>query len=462
MQRYSTTTNASDPGLKQPAKLDEVGWFEPFVPADPVPPVPKPAPKPEPLSLMPVLDRVLRDNGLLPAPTETTPEAEFPAPAAAEGTGDTELAQTSEILPAPAEALLPPPRVAMAGELVTWIKRCLLAQTHLPEDAAELVAFWVISTWFQDTLTVLPCLVITGAAHNASCVLHVLNNFCREAKLLSGFRRNHLGVLHLGCKTNLISEPNLDRRTAGLLGDLTDKNFKVVERYSLISYAKSTAIYAGANPETHKIQNSIHIHIPPTNAEPSTLPQWLQKMIELLPVHLSQYRNKNLMSVRRSKWVPSGLSSELAAIASPLCRCLPDAPELQQRLVALLKTRDKQRQAEMSNTKVAVVVEAVRTLSRDGRDHAYSREIADKANQLFEARGETASLRPEHVGHTLKGLGLPTHRLSQSGNGLTFDKATVARIHELAAMYMLDVMEDTPAEAENLPSQQAAENNKVE
>ena len=168
------------------------------------------------------------------------------------------------------------------------------------------------------------------------------------------------------------------------------------------------------------------------------------------------------MSVRRSKWVPSGLSSELAAIASPLCRCLPDAPELQQRLVALLKTRDKQRQAEMSNTKVAVVVEAVRTLSRDGRDHAYSREIADKANQLFEARGETASLRPEHVGHTLKGLGLPTHRLSQSGNGLTFDKATVARIHELAAMYMLDVMEDTPAEAENLPSQQAAENNKVE
>ena len=444
--------------VTQPAELDDCDCFEPFISQVLVSPVPKPAPKPEPLSLMPVLDRVLRDNGLLPTPTETTPEAEFPTPAAAEGTGDTELAQPSEILPAPVEAPLPPPRIASAAELFTWIRRALSAQTNLPDDAAELVTFWVISTWFQDALTVLPCMVITGAAHEASCVLHVLNNFCREAKLLSGFRRNHLGVLHLGCKTNLISEPNLDRRTAGLLGDLTDKNFKVVERYSLISYAKATAIYAGENPETPKIQNSIHIHIPPTNAKPSTLPQWLQKMTERVPVHLSQYCDNNLMSVLRSKWVPSGLSSELAAIASPLCRCFPDAPELQQRLVALLKTRDKQRQAEMSNTKEAVVVEATRTLSRDGRDHAYSHEIADKANQLFEARGEATRLRAEHVGYTLKGLGLPTHRLSQSGNGLTFDKATVARIHELAAMYMVDVMEDTPAEAENLHSSQTTEN----
>jgi len=448
--------------VTQPAELDDCDCFEPFISQVLVSPVPKPAPKPEPLSLMPVLDRVLRDNGLLPTPTETTPETEFPAPAAAEGTGDTELAQPSEILPAPVEAPLPPPRIASAAELFTWIKRCLLAQTHLPDDAAELVAFWVISTWFQDTLTVLPCLVITGAAHAASCVLHVLNNFCREAKLLSGFRRNHLGALHMGCKTNLISDPNLDRRTAGLLGDLTDKNFKVVERYSLISYAKSTAIYAGENPETPKIQNSIHIHLAPTNAEPSASPQWLQEMIERVPVHLSQYCNKNLNSVLRSKWVPSGLSSELAAIASPLGRCLTNAPELQLRLVALLKTRDKQRQAELSNTNEAIVLEATSALCLDGREHAYAREIAAAVNRRFEARGEATRLRAEHVGHTLKGLGLPTHRLSQSGNGLKFDKATVAKIRELAAMYMLDVMEDTRAETGNLPSQQAAENNNVE
>jgi hypothetical protein len=50
---------------------------------------------------------------------------------------------------------------SMVLEIFTLIKRSVLAETHLPEDAAELVAFWTISTWFLDALTVLPCLVIT-------------------------------------------------------------------------------------------------------------------------------------------------------------------------------------------------------------------------------------------------------------------------------------------------------------
>jgi hypothetical protein len=45
---------------------------------------------------------------------------------------------------------------------------------------------------------------------------------------------------------------------------------------------------------------------------------------------------------------------------------------------------------------------------------------------LLEARGETVRLNPERVGHRLKKLGLRTRPLSQSGNGLMFDKATVA------------------------------------
>jgi hypothetical protein len=167
------------------------------------------------------------------------------------------------MLTAPVAAPLPTPRTATAAELIDWIRRSLLAQTHLHEDVAELVAFWAVSTWFQDSLTILPCLVITGPAHHAGIVLHILDNLCRGAKLLAGFRRSHLGVLHWECQTNLVSEPNLDERTANLLSNLTDRNFSVVEGRSLTRYSKSTAIYAGENPGTHKIQNSIHIHIPP-------------------------------------------------------------------------------------------------------------------------------------------------------------------------------------------------------
>jgi hypothetical protein len=406
---------------------------------------------------MPVIDRAIFGEGYVPTPSDTTTETEFPASAAAEDTDDAEMAQSSEILTAPVQAPLPPPRVATAAELISWIKRCLLAQTHLPENAAELAAFWVLSTFFQDELTILPCLVLTGPAHDAVVVLRVLLDFCCEPKLLSGFRRSHLAALRCGCKTSLVSEPNLDKRTAALLSNLTDRNFMVAERGLLISCAKSIALYAGENPGTYKIENSIQIHIAPTNAAPPDRPQWLHKMIDRLPVHLDQYRDKNLSYVRRWRPVPYGLSSETAAIASALGSCIVDAPEVWQKLVALLKIEDEQRLSEQSNTIQAVVVEAIRALSGDGREKAYAREIAAEANRRFEARGEAARLRPENVGHVIKKLDLRTRRLSQTGNGLWFDKATLARIHELAAVYMVDVMEDTPAETDNPHSSQTTE-----
>ncbi len=53
---------------------------------------------------------------------------------------------------------LPENGVAATAQLFTWLKQCLLAQTHLSDDAAELVAFWVISTWFWGGLDFFPCL----------------------------------------------------------------------------------------------------------------------------------------------------------------------------------------------------------------------------------------------------------------------------------------------------------------
>jgi len=144
----------ADGDVQPPSEADDGGCFAPFVPPVPVPPAPKPAPKPKPPSLMPLIDRILADNGCVPAPTDAPPETEVSAPAAAGGTDDEEMTQPTETLSAPAVAPLPPPRIATADELFTWIKRCVLAQTHLPADAAELIAFWVIASYFQDALAI--------------------------------------------------------------------------------------------------------------------------------------------------------------------------------------------------------------------------------------------------------------------------------------------------------------------
>ena len=77
-------------------------------------------------------------------------------------------------------------------------------------------------------------------------------------------------------------------------------------RGSWACYSRSTAIYVGENPGTHKIENSIQIHITPTNAVPPAPPKWLQKMMKRIPVHLGQYRQKNRGYVRYWTCVFSG------------------------------------------------------------------------------------------------------------------------------------------------------------
>jgi hypothetical protein len=438
--------------LKQPSAVDETECFEPTVPQPSVSPVHSPAPPPKPRGLTPVVDECLRELGILPIPSKAIPETGLPPATGSEG--DAEMVQPRETLVASAKTPLPPPREATAVELIGGIKRTILAQTHLAEDAAEIVAFWAISTWFQDALTVLPCLVITGAANDAWALLHVLRDLCGWATLLAGFRRSHLSVLR-GYQTRLVWEPDLGQRTADLLSNLTDRLFLVVGGGSLGCHSAPTAIYAGENPGRHNIQNSIHIHLTATNQAPPARPQGLQKTIGSVRAQLDQYRKTNLNNVKAGTWVPVGLSSETAAIATALGRGVVDAPELRQKLVALLKTLDQQHGSELSNTMEAIVVEGIQSLNHGGLERAYVREIAAEANRLLKVRGETARLSPEKVGHLMKRLGLCTRRLSQSGNGLTFDNATVAGIQQLAAMY---IMEDMPAKTEPSDESQATGN----
>jgi hypothetical protein len=339
------------------------------------------------------------------------------------------------------------------------MRQSIVAQIHLQEDVAALIAFWILSTWFQDAVTVLPCLVISGASHDAVVVLRILEAFCREPLLAAEFRRGDLENLTWNCRTLLMLEPNLDDRKAVLLGNLTNPGFRIVAAGRRLDCSKSRAIYIGTNPATQQIQNSIHITITPTNAEPPRPPTWLQSAIDNLPSHLRSYREQSLDKVRRLEFIPSGVPGETAAIAKALGNCIVDAPVLQEKLVVLLKTQDRQQLTQRSGTTDGLVVEAALVLSRQERERVFTTEIAAEVNRLLELRGEGPKLKPETVGRKLCKLGLRTHRLTYAGNGLTFDKDTVALIQRLAAMY---VEEDLLPEAENLHCSQTAEKKKVE
>jgi hypothetical protein len=316
----------------------------------------------------------------------------------------------------------------------------------LSDANIAVAAFWVISTWFQEALTVLPCLAITGPAHEATEFLRVLHELCSGSLLLAGFRRGDLQ--DVSRRTLLISEPNLNNQTAALLGNLTNRGFMIVEQRSYLYCHSSRAIYIGDDPTIKRIQHAIYIDVTPAlDEEKGIAPELGHRNIKYLLGHLDEYCKTNLDQVSRLEFNPTGVSPETAAIAKALGSCIVDAPELQEKVVALLKAQEQQRPSQRSDSTEAVVIEAALTLSRQQREHIYVREIAVEVNRLVEARGEGSKLSPEKVGHRLRKLGLPTRRLSQAGNGLVMDKETMARLQTLSGMY---VGEDLLAGTENL------------
>jgi hypothetical protein len=331
------------------------------------------------------------------------------------------------------------------SELYTDIKQMIARSTFLGEGDSALVAFWAMSTWFREALQVFPILLVSGPAFEANRVLNVLNDLCYAPALLAGFRRGDLNDLH-GC-TFLISEPHLDKRTATLLGNLTNRNFLLVEEGSLLGFAGSRAVYIGENSAIGKIPHSIHVHATPALAQNAVVHRSLRAEIEGFRKRILAYQTKHLGKVRSLEFNPRGLSPELTVIGNTLGSCIFEAPQLQTQLVALLRPQAQQQITDRSDSDEALVVGATLAFCHQGKGEVFAKEIAVEVNRLLEARGETRKLSPEKVGHKLKKMGLYTRRLSQAGNGLILDQVTKVRIHEVAVGYL---GEDSIEEDENL------------
>ena len=140
--------------------------------------------------------------------------------------------------------------------LHTQIKGMIAGRTCLPDGVSALIAFWAISTWFLEAFPIFPLLAITGPAHEATVVLGVLNDLCWAPTLLAGIRRADLKELR-GYRTLLISESNLDNRTAALLGNLTNRHFILIEQGYDLHCAGSRAVYVGEDSTIKRIQHAI-------------------------------------------------------------------------------------------------------------------------------------------------------------------------------------------------------------
>jgi hypothetical protein len=122
----------------------------------------------------------------------------------------------------------------------------------------------------------------------AMVLLGILRDLCRVTGLVAEFKRGDIKDLNFSFETVLISAPNLNNRTAALLGNMTNRDFMIVDQRSYIYWAGSRAIYIGEEPAIKQIQHSIQINLAPTNAEPPNPPEWLQGGLLALPQHYAR------------------------------------------------------------------------------------------------------------------------------------------------------------------------------
>jgi hypothetical protein len=396
-----------------------------------------------------VFEAVFSKLGYDSSPTVSDAMVGLSASSSAKERSQTEMSTISsdKTLLSPVEPTVSPTRRASAREVLTWAKRALLAETSLQEDAAELVSFWVVSTWFQDALKILPCLVFTGPAYDAMAVLRILEEICRTPVRIASFSKTDFEMLNHTCHTALISALNMDARKAALLGMGTYPGFRVISSGRAVDFSMSRALYAGEAPLTNRIPNSINLHIAPEGATVSTNQAWGPQSLRNLSAHLSQYREMNFDFVSSRTIVPPGGSTQAATLAAALGNCIVGEPELQEKVRSIFMAQEQRQLAETTDSVEFAVVDAVFELSRDGREHAYAGEIATEVNRLLVARGEFQRLSAEKLSHRLKKLGLRTCRLSQAGNGLRFDRTALATIKQLHEMHF---MEDVPPGANSL------------
>jgi hypothetical protein len=353
-----------------------------------------------------------------------------------------EIIQRADSVRAPLQATPVPTGSAPYGstdKLFMGIHEAIAGQASLPEQTSILLSYWAFSTWFSDALAVAPGLAIIAPDFEGDLVLRTLKNFCRYPMMLTRADISSLRKLNWHTTpTLLFYDPNISKQMVATLGCTSTRGYMINAGSGYQDFFGAKAYFLGEELSVDRIPRcSLQVRLQAAAPAPATHHslRLAEAVVQDLRNQLQRYRTKNLVRVYNADFDAPLLTSETRAIANALGACIVDSPSLQSKLVSLLGPVESQRQADRSNCIEAATLEATLNLCHQGKSKILVGEIANEVNRIANARGERLRYSAEVVGHQLKKVGLSTRRLGKAGKGLAMDLATIAQLHELAAMY---------------------------
>lgn len=325
-----------------------------------------------------------------------------------------------------------------AIELFGRLQAAIAEQASVPAPASTLLSFWALSTWFSDALEFAPGLVVAGRAHEADLVLRALRNYCRYPLMLTRADVSSLQKVSWdSTPTLLFWDPNVSKQMASIMSCSTSRGYMIDCANGYRDFFAPKAIFLGEEASTSRTpRRYLQVNVNPLSARALRAGgQDSQSTVQILQNQLLMYRLKNLVKVYNSDFDAAELTSETRAIANALCSCIVDSPKLQSELVTLLTPIEDQHRMDRATSLEAFSLEATLNLAHAGKAQVFIGEIAGEINRMIEARGERLRFSAEKIGHAMKKVGLVTRRISNKGNGLVLDLATLTQIRQLAGEY---------------------------
>ena len=322
------------------------------------------------------------------------------------------------------------------ADLIEAIRK-VFADNGIFDPAARLLAYFAVSTWFSEFLSVAPTLVITGSQAESRIVLDLLACVVRHAFPLAELSVAAFRCLRMHVQPTLLIS-HVPSGSWRLLSASSHHSANLPYKDGVIDLFCAKAVYAGTNRRDGGYDEPVlSINLPPFRRNlPVVRAATLQKITANFQPRLLDYRLKYFAHVRDSDFDAPEFESNLRVVARALGSCIVDAPELQAGVPPLLEGQQEVVRANRWIDPQCIAIEAL--LEHSHIDHEPRRvgvgELADAATAILARRGETSVSKAKEVGNQLRQLGFYPKRDSQ-GYAIVLNEEVRRQIHSLARDY---------------------------